>query len=223
MKKSLSLLTAYILLQTQTWALSGGPDFGGDFTSFLGTYAGVLIPDVEPVVNPNQPPASASIGLFIMAQPAAGPAVGSLIVFSDGIGFNGTIDGIIDPADGELRAIVAAVSNFSIVNLVPNGMGGFTTVLTNIFAQGQIEAAVKLARGSTGSANPLLGLNNPARLEGTATIDLFATIRNNGTPNIFKSVTYTVDGFKQTDDTSTTTDFTFGGIFDPINNGTTTP
>src|SRR5687768_1508213 len=74
MQRVLSLLLAFTFLQTQSWALSGGPNYGGAGQSIIGTYAGVLLPDLEAaaltggLVQLDQN----ALGLFAIGIPSSG-------------------------------------------------------------------------------------------------------------------------------------------------------
>ena len=65
---------------------------------------------------------------------------------------------------------------------------------------------------NAGSVDPLLGvLPGSVRLEGKAELDLFTTLNNDGTPQILNTVTFSVDGFKQSDTATTVTITLTGG------------
>jgi hypothetical protein len=199
MKRVLSLLLAFVLIQTQTWALSGGP-FGNvqGQSSLTGSYAGVLIPDILPVGN-----AATAIGLFTLVQPDAGLATGNVTVFVNGAAFAGTINGVMDPKTGSFRGLIDAQSTFQVQLPVTTTqiVGGVPVAITtlqpfNVFAQGSVDAEVSLDNEVnlfTTSAS------SPTRIEGTAIIDVFFDIDVDGTPIITRSTTFSVDGFKQSD------------------------
>jgi hypothetical protein len=192
MKKVLSLLVSFVFLQTQSWALSGGPRFGGDSASFTGTYAGVLIPEFDPGAPVST--ASASIGLFSLEQASKGFATGVLITFVNGAVFNGTIQGVIDPDGGVLNGIIDATSAFDVTEITPviDPATGATTFVAqdfSVFAEGNIHAEVE---GSNNS-------ENGTRIRGTASLDIFFSILDDGTPEISETARFEVDGFKQID------------------------
>ena len=126
MNRVLSLLVAYVFLQTQAWALSGGPVYENEGTLTLtGTYAGVIVPDApqtgqslsgEPI-----PPEITSIGLFSIGVPGTGLASGALVFFVNGDAFTGTITGVADPGKGTFVGLIDAISNFILVD--PNFPG----------------------------------------------------------------------------------------------------
>lgn len=213
MQKVLSLLLAFVFLQVETYALSGGPVFGPGSTTLnvVGTYAGVLIPDSSTATSEDGDgtggddaagtTASASIGLFSIGVAESGPALGAAIVFVAGAAFNGNITGVMDPQDGSFDAVINAVSNFVLTTFVQtdtddNGNPVFTQVDTNIFAQGGVTAEVTtLSFGGLSSFTP-----SNTRLEGTASIDVFGSIDpDDGSPIVSSTQRYTVEGFKQSD------------------------
>ena len=212
MKKVLSLLLAYAFLQAQTWALGGGPRRPSDATALIGTYSGVLIPSSQ-----SEPPttgivSAASIGLFSVGVPQIGVATGSCVVFVNGVAFIGDMIGVADPEDNTFSGIVEAQSTNDVVTLIPvvnaNGTITFQQTTTPVFAQGNILADITNA----GSVDPLLGvLPGSVRLEGKAELDLFTTLNNDGTPQILNTVTFSVDGFKQSDTATTVTITLTGG------------
>ena len=124
-----------------------------------------------------------------------------MVVFVEGTAFNGNITGVVDPANGALRAIIDATSTYSIITLIPSGVDAngnvtFDTVDTFVFAQGSLDAEIF----SAGGFNPFQGsAAGSTRVVGTASIDIFATLEEDNTPDITSTARYTVEGFKQTD------------------------
>jgi hypothetical protein len=200
MKQVLSLLMAFVFLQTQTWALSGGP-FGGSSStaSLTGTYAGVLVPQIAPVIG-----AATSVGLFSLTQPDSGFTTGTISVFVNGTAFTGTIAGIMDPKDGTFRGVIDAQSSFQVsipiqTTQIVNGVAVTTTTIQNfnVGAQGSMDCVVSLDLERNAFATIA---STPSRVEGTATLDIFFTVDpNTGTPNITQTTAFDVDGFKQSD------------------------
>ena len=202
MKQVFSLLLAFVFLQTQTWAIGGGPGGGGGSAALVGTYAGVLIP-----VSQSRPITvgatnSASIGLFVVSVPSTGVARGAALAFVDGIAFIGDMTGIADPRKQTLVGVVEGVSNFDVITLVPvpdpNGGVTFQEVITKIFAQGGVTARFESGGGSG-------AVGGGRSLSGNASLDLFADLNANGTPNIFNTVRFRLDGFQQSATASSTT------------------
>src|SRR5678816_4343064 len=105
MKQVLSLLASFVLLQTQTWALSGGPVFPTGAPNQAGNYSGVLVPKETRFNFNGVPPGSdttlleplldtsGKIGVFTVDVPQTGLSSGSAIIFFNGAIFTGTIDG----------------------------------------------------------------------------------------------------------------------------------
>lgn len=189
MKQVLSLLMAFVFLQTQSWALSGGP-FGSTAAggTLTGTYAGVLVPQVAVVGG------SASIGLFTLDHPDSGLTTGTISVFVNGAAFAGTISGVMDPKNGAFNGVIDATSTFQIQIVLPTVPP--TTLNTNVFAQGNMEAEVSIDN-EPGNFSTLA--STPSRIEGTAALDIFFQIAADGTPVITQTALFDVDGFKQSD------------------------
>lgn len=169
MKKVLSLLVTYVLLQTQTWALSGGPVFDtpGSVTNVVGTFSGVLSPRIF---------GDTSIGIFSLTVPTSGLSSGAFNYFTNGSVFVGTISGVADPEKNSITAFLSATatSRQYITTTTTTTTGGVIVTTTNSvlstvgsgFATGTLEANVKAARGSTDVA--AIG----ARLKGDATLSI---------------------------------------------------
>lgn len=190
MKRVLSLLMAFVFLQVQTWALSGGP-YGSEVSggTLTGTYAGVLVP--QDVVAGG----SASIGLFTLVQPDAGLTTGTISVFVNGAAFSGSIQGVMDPKDGAFNGVIDAASTFQIPVVVP-GSNPVQTVNTNVFAQGNMEADVSVDPEPSDFSTIA---TTPSRIEGEASVDVFYQVDANGTPVVTQTALYDVSGFKQSD------------------------
>lgn len=222
MQKLLSLLLALVFLQSQAFALSGGPDYSGNGNgSVTGTYSGVLIPQAlnleieEAEVNT----ASTSVGIFSISQPDVGVATGAMLLFVDGAAFNCTVTGVIDPGSGELRGVVDGTSTFNVVLFVPvqNVVDGVTTTTFEreefpVFATGNIEAELTFGFDNQFTTQNTVAI--PARLEGTSSIDIFFTVDDDGTPEVNQTAIFEVDGFKQSDTAEGATDLDFGTDFD---------
>ena len=205
MNRVLSLLVAYVFIQTQAWALSGGPFGQGQSGSanIIGTYAGVLVPSGESIGSNTQgEPLATAIGLFAFSQPDVGFASGPMLAFVEGTPIVGTINGIIDPADGRFRAVISGESTY-VVAFDLNG-DGTIDLSTPIEATGSIDAQISAISTSTGFTSGL----NSARVSGIAGIDIFLFIRNDGTPRVSDTINFEVEGFKQSD-TATAVTLTF--------------
>lgn len=202
MNRVLSILVLFVFLQTQAWALVGGPVYPTGTTtstsSLTGTYAGVLVPDVPQTGQSlsGQPiPASiTSIGLFTVGVPDVGLAQGAIVFFVNGDAYSGTITGVADPGLGTLVGIIDAQSNFILFD--PNN----PTVNFRIFAAGNLQTTI------TGNA-PVTTINAGAtRVDGTAAVNV-----SGGGPGYDGAFTYTVTGYKQSDTATIITTITTGG------------
>ena len=213
MKKVLCLLLAYVFLQTESWALSGGPVFGGGagIQAMTGTYAGVLLPDVEAaalaggLVSLDQN----AIGIFTIGVPESGISQGAAAFFNKGEVFTGKIAGVVDPDEGTLTALMEA-SAIRIITVEVSAGSAVGAFGSDVRTVGRL-----LAQITTGD-----GFATRQRLEGTAVLNSFSDANRNadGTPIISGQIQFLVDGFKQTDAVNTTTQISFD-----INSGSTTP
>jgi hypothetical protein len=150
MKKPLALLLAYMLIQAQTWALSGGPVYTNDQQSLTGTYAGVVVPTFEsttadPTVNPDDVFGANSLGVFTIGVPATGIAQGSIALFFEGSFFQGGVVGIADPGEGKIYGLAQLVRVTS--KAVQGGDDGGISVGFDAKADGTIEAEVDVEQG----------------------------------------------------------------------------
>lgn len=204
LKKVFPLLISYVFVTTQCWAISGGPVYGHGKVSTIGSYSGVIAGLTESDVStsgptipgdPLAPPStttnvtnSNALGLFDLAIPQTGTATGAFLLFADGRVFGGTIDGSADPATDVLKGIVQAAYNFNLQTFDAAG----DAVSTAITAQaiGRIDAKIGVAKNST---------NVAARITGSANLDVnFGQVDGNTlAPIIARTITFSVDGFKQ--------------------------
>jgi hypothetical protein len=184
MKKLLSLLLAYVFLQTESWALSGGPVFSGSQQSLVGTYAGALLPsggfdaDATTSTGTTTTCASASangLGLFTLSVPDTGLGTGDFVYFSEGRTFTGTITGLADPEKSQLIGLLKG--QFDVItgstNINDNFFGNASLVSSQPggFANGQIQA--DFVGGSAVSATSAGGATVAGlRLEGSASVEI---------------------------------------------------
>jgi hypothetical protein len=193
MKRVLSFLLMIVFLHANVstaFAKRGGPDIGGtQNVDTIGTYAGTMIPIFS--TNPANTNSSASIGLFSIGVPDLGLAQGACVIFVDGSAYSGTITGVADPLDGQLQGLIDAISNFVLIDpLNP-------TIQYRVFATGSIEAEIRetVSFGSLGTLSTLSFATT--RLEGEAKVDISQSVDANGAAIVSNTVTFAVDGFKQ--------------------------
>lgn len=215
MKKLLSLLLIFLFLQTQVWALSGGPVFTlNSATATQGTFAGVVIPKGA---SENSTAGGAnSLGVFSIGIPQVGVASGVFAYFSNGQTYFGTIVGTADPETLKLSALVKA--QFNITKVVPNTTtttGSTTTTsgttvnttLTTVpggFATGSLTAEFF----SSSNANLVAaGLQGLVRIKGKASLDVQSADVTSGAPvGAISTLSLEVDGYQQSATESQTTD-----------------
>lgn len=191
MKKVLSLLLAYVVLDVQTWALSGGPVYtsGNLGAAVVGTYAGTLLPKAVNRIFQNpaftgQINDANTLGLFILGIPASGEATGNFLFFQDGEAYFGGITGFVDPANGKLTALVSGVA-------ATNNISSGVEFLSPVSSVGSIKAAI--AAGSDAAAS--------LRIKGTAFLQLQGYAPDSSPNGVglttLREDTFIVDGWKQ--------------------------
>lgn len=223
MKKVLSLLVAYIFLQTQIWAIGGGPSSGGTSAAALvGTYAGALLPSSASTGTQFN-----GLGLFTLGLPQTGIGSGNFVYFSEGKTFTGTIIGLADPKKQQFVGLVKAQFDIILASVTSNDsfFGNFSSQFTTPggFANGTIKAKFKpggtpLVSATGGGAVAGLRMTGQAKLD-ISELTTKRTPNDNGTPNdttddtttttttvtTTSSLTLVVDGFQQSTSATTTT------------------
>ena len=212
MKKALSLLLAFMFLQTQMWALSGGPVFTstGTVTDLTGVYAGVLVGKsiVAAAGFPIPALTTGSVGVFSITVPIAGAATGTTVIFQGNVAYSGTIIGAANPANRSITGLiqVTSTSQFTVTPAIPAVPAGPSTVnispplfipivvpgsaaipaqaavTTPLFAQGTLEAQVTRTSVTSNTGNQ--AVNGVLRSSGTGAGGVDA----NGTPATLGSV-----------------------------------
>jgi hypothetical protein len=116
MNKALSLLVAFLFIQTQAWALSGGPVFvtTGN-TDLTGVYSGAMVGKSQ-IGTPSAPiaggsPTGAAVGTFSITVPIAGAATGTIVYFQANVVYTGTINASADSLKRTIVGIVQTTSN----------------------------------------------------------------------------------------------------------------
>ncbi len=175
----LASLLCFVLVASQTFALKGGPEFGGNVKT-TGTYAGVMIPGALS-------PGSNSIGLFTLLLPTTGLGSGTVVIFTAGETYTGTIRGSADPDTAKLVGEVSA--SFPVIEIVPgppdsNGNSTAVTITVAATAAGSVKGKMK--------ANKNLFSTASVRIVGSADIQFSLTVNNP-----FDEIIYDVSGFKQ--------------------------
>lgn len=188
MKKALSLLVAFVFLQVQTWALSGGPQYGSINNSVSGTWAGTMTGAVG----------TGSLGLFQLGMPTAGLGSGLFAFYQGGGAFFGTMVAL---ADGE-KETMSGVFNGTMtqrqafVVVIAGGATQPVTQLVDVASLGG-QFVAKIIGDAAGTSTIGVG----ARLEGTAqaTVALLPSPFGAGVPIglTLGNVTLTLDGFEQ--------------------------
>lgn len=205
MKPLFPLLLTYVMLTTQTFAISGGPVFGGGGVNVPGIYSGVLqgvtetqgasggpvIPGdpVPPADNGTTGEPSNAIGLFDLTIPVTALATGTFIMFADGVVFTGTIDASGDIDTGIIQGVLQGAFEFMLTTFDATGAAVTSQVSAN--ALGRVTAQVV-------ATNDLFA-TSLARLTGTANLGVSFGEVNISTlaPIVARTITFDVTGFKQ--------------------------
>jgi hypothetical protein len=175
MKAILGSLLCLVLFASECFALKGGPPYPGAGAASIGRYAGVLTADGSSTSSFN------SLGIFTLSVPAIGAATGDVIIFTNGVYFLGTIQGIVQP-NAQLSALATASQTGTKTEV--NSDGTITTVTTIVSVlDGEITAKIVPSRSFV---SVLL-------VKGSAAFSQHDPDQTAGTPDRF----FTVAGFKQ--------------------------
>lgn len=214
MKHVLSILLAFVFIQTQCWALSGGPRYGGNAAAVSGTYAGVftgvsgtallLDPTTNKLVDPV---GSNALGIFVIGVGKTDVASGSMALFFEGTFFQGGLLGIADPNKKSLNAVAQGIHKTDFTSFTSLFFGdNFQSASFDARADGTIKAEIQ--SGNVASGVTLVGSS-------TFTISVVQTttvrIPDPNNPGFFidspiqkavptGTLTFVVDGFKQSDE-----------------------
>jgi len=208
MKNVLSLLVAFVFVQTQCWALSGGPVYSGNQAAVTGIYAGVLTGvtttgDILGAGTTTTSVGTNSIGLFLITVPQTGFATGTTALFFEGTSFTSTLTGIADPNKKTLVAIADGT-----VSTTTTTVGGIfdptITVTSGGDRQPEANGSIKAKLNS--------GRQNAVTLKGEATFNVSiltsvsipavppATGTATGTTRVPSgTLKFKLDGFRQAD------------------------
>lgn len=204
MKSLFPLLLTYVMMTSQTFAISGGPVFGGGGVNVPGIYSGVLQgisesdgPTGGPAIpgDPLAPgdgvtgTASNAIGLFDLTIPTTTLATGTFLMFADGVVFAGTIDASGDIDSGLVKGVLQGTYDFTLNTF--DATGAAVTTQVSAQALGKITAQVTASTG--------LFASSLARLIGTANLGVSFGLIDLTTlaPIIARTITFDVVGFKQ--------------------------
>lgn len=215
MRFLLSFLLSAVLLQSQVWALSGGPVYttpSGSET-INGTYSGVLIPTIdddvtEALMEAGIRPAGNSIGLFSLTVPESGLATGTSAIFVNGRVFTGTISGFADPRSRRISGLIDATTTFSLfVPADPTTTPPTPASTRSITAAARGALEARVAPAIVGSA----GTPTAARLTGSSNLDISSGLVDaNLNVVVNQTVQFTVVGVQQAIPAVVATDPTTG-------------
>jgi hypothetical protein len=153
MKNLLAALMCFVLTASQSFALSGGPDFTP--LDPTGTYAGSIKARKRHLVD--FPPGCSlnSLGVFALTIDASGTGTGDFVMFTQGRVFTGTISGNANLVSGKLSGVLNATVDFTVI--IPTNPP--TTFDVTAQALGRLQAKITdvALRGGTIKATRLLG------------------------------------------------------------------
>ena len=206
MKKLFPLLLCYTLMATQCYAISGGPVYGGGTSvNVVGAYSGVIVgvsstggtsAPVIPGDNTSIPlgvTQSNALGLFDLTVPGVSTSTGTFVLFASGQVYTGNIYASADPDTGKLQGVLEGRYDFNVST--ESAAGTVTTTMVTATAEGQLNANIRAAAGTS---------NTTARLTGTAALDISYGGINTSTfaPIVAQTLLFTVSGFQQTSSTT---------------------
>ena len=195
MKVLLSFLLSIILLQSQVYALSGGPDYtrgAGSLTNVVGTYGGVMVEEDDAIDNTN----GGSVAVYSVDIAQSGTSTGTLLVFNTGRVFPGTITGVGDPTGttATFKAIIEASFNYTLNIQTSTGIESIDVTST---ANGTLNTELLTVR--TGAVSNVL-------MTGTATMNISnGGIDDDGNVVVDRVIEYSVSGYRQSTPTTTAT------------------
>lgn len=201
MRFVLSFLLCVVFLQSQLFALSGGPIYS-TATSVVGTYSGVMVPGQ----NPAAPLGGGggitnALALFTLGVPDTGLASGTFLIFALGRIFTGTITAFADPEEETMQGLLESSFSFTYSEKVANDIvldpgppavtGTQFVILTQeivVTGDGNFNVDVKLIKNRSFSGGFV------TRLQGTAAIDF---VSNNALIFPTVSLSFVVSGIRQ--------------------------
>lgn len=190
MKALFGSLLSLVLATAHTYALKGGPPYPGGQVNIVGRYAGVLRPSFCPFPNPVQCGGSLNaLGIFSLPVPQTGISNGTVLIFSTGRAFVGSVTGLGDPGRGSITGVLNAAYQTTIRTTNANGTI-IETLITAATASGSLQANVVTPGGLS------FGISS-TRLRGSAIVTI-ANLNVNGTSgSVGEPISFDVDGFKQ--------------------------
>jgi len=183
MKAILGSLLCFVLFASECFALSGGPPYPGNI-SVVGIYAGVL----QPAFDPTDPFSANSLGVFTMAIPSVGASVGNFLMFTRGRAFSGTIQGVTNPNNGALNAVLDATFNYTLSFI--DAFGVLQSVDVTASVTGPLTATISATRSKKAVS--------ATKIRGSATAFISnGGVEPNGDPTIDGILSLDVMGFQQ--------------------------
>ena len=196
MKSLLTVLFCLLVLQTKVFAIHGGYSLGNS-TSLIGTYAGAFVPSSVTSFSGTTGTTigSNALGLFTLSIPQTGLGSGTVVIFSNGHTFTGSIQALSDTQKpGFIRGVVNATFNYNLS--IQTSATSVVTEAITANAQGNLVAQTA---PDVNSVSPL-GID----LIGSADVSIDqGFVGADGNPIVTEEIVFSIDGFKQTNIAST--------------------
>ena len=207
MKTLLAILLSFIVSEAPVLAIHGGYTLGGA-AGVIGTYAGVMIPTKDTVLNTETVTASGTtasiadfgenaLGLFSLSIPATGFGSGVVYIFSSDQELQGSIQALTDPTNPSgILGVIHATGQVNVFTETGNEgiFGTFNANQTQITGDADGELTAIVANAAV-SASP-----NGVNLSGTASLTVSSAVTGtNGLVTFVPtdSIVFAVDGFQQ--------------------------
>lgn len=202
MKKILSFLLMIVFLQAQVFALSGGPAYGGKGENIVGSYSGVLLPNdtASDIKGPNGE-AVGSLGIFSLKVPVTGYATGLFTMFAEGKIFPGTVSAVANALKGTVTGLLQASFDRTVSEIVG---GAVVSIDTTTSVNGTIKAQVSSVGGLSSAASATGNTFQQVTGEAVLVFDE-GQLNDKLQPLVTNVLTYTVDGVKQSNSSTTDT------------------
>ncbi len=197
MRPLLAFLLCFVLLESQVFAIWGGPSVSASTTP-VGVYAGVFVPVLGGASVKYENPSTAgqaeanyssSLGLFVLGVPEQGVADGQFLLFDNGDSFAGTLIGFADPRTNTITAIANGPSLSN---------AGASEYLSPASLSGKMTANIEPPTVDPWTSSIVL-----ANLTGNAQFDLAGKVPDTSPSGYgyatLQTLTYAIDGYKQSD------------------------
>jgi len=202
MKKILSLLLCYVFLQTETFALRGGPGNSGTLT-VTGYYSGTMTDTTG----------SGNVGLFLIGATSAGASTGQFIIFdfsaASSNAYEGLITGLSDTSRGGTGKFVGVFSGSAVVSSVTATQSVSGEMTCSVSKTGSTQN-LRLTGTATSETLTLFTLQSAGAGTGSVVIGGGTGSTTTSESVVGPAITYTIDGWQTSAPSSGSTGLTLG-------------